>query len=207
MAGLFLDAFILGKIPCQDPSSLPTAYLAQSDLLDDKDLVGDVPPLDVFEAGSQETIYRRTMWIGPKASFTPFHKDPYIGLYSQSEPKLYNPQSKLTKVIGSKTFHVLPPSATPLLYPSTDPRHANTSTIPLPVSAIFSPSPQTLRSMEGIPPEIINKARENLEKAFELPGAALVKLEPGESVLVPEGWWHSAEGGDGAGVGVGAWFR
>lgn len=85
MAGLFLDAFILGKIPSADPEALPTAYLAQSDLLDDKKLADDVPPLDVFTAGPQGTIYRRTMWIGPGRSFTPFHKDPYIGLYTQSK--------------------------------------------------------------------------------------------------------------------------
>ena len=84
MVGLFLDAFILGKIPSADPDSLPTAYLAQSDLLDNAVLAADVPPLDVFQSGPQATVYRRTIWIGPRASFTPFHRDPYIGLYSQS---------------------------------------------------------------------------------------------------------------------------
>ena len=81
---MFLDAFILDKIPSADPASLPTAYLAQSDLLDDPRLAEDVPALDVFRSGPQETVYRRTIWIGPGGSFTPFHRDPYIGLYTQS---------------------------------------------------------------------------------------------------------------------------
>ena len=83
MLGLFLDAFVLGKIPSAgDPNLLPTAYLAQSDL-DDFGLRPDVPDLDLYKAGKQATLYRRTLWIGPKRSFTPFHRDPYVGIYSQ----------------------------------------------------------------------------------------------------------------------------
>lgn len=83
--GLFLDAFILNKIPSADPDSIPTAYLAQSDLLEHGDLAAAVPELDLFKAGPQGTMYRRTIWIGPRQSFTPFHRDPYIGLYTQGE--------------------------------------------------------------------------------------------------------------------------
>ena len=110
-------------------------------------------------------------------------------------------------VIGSKTFYVLPPDAAPLLDPSTDPRHTNTSTIPVPVSSLFPTLSQQLQGIDDIPPRIINRSREKLEEAFKLPGASTVSLQAGESVLVPEGWWHSAEGGDTAGIGVGAWFR
>lgn len=95
-----------------------------------------------------------------------------------------------------------------MLDPSSDPRHANTSTIPLPVSALFPPdNAPSAKATDEMPPRILDRARTNLTKAFEMPGASTVKLQEGESVLVPEGWWHSAEGGDGPGVGVGAWFR
>jgi hypothetical protein len=117
------------------------------------------------------------------------------------------PQPDVPTVIGSKTFYVLPPEAAPLLDPSTDPRHTNTSTIPIPVSSLFPNSSQELQGIDDIPPRIINRSREKLEEAFKLPGASTVSLQAGESVLVPEGWWHSAEGGDTAGIGVGAWFR
>lgn len=83
--GLFLDAFILGKIPSSTPASaLPTGYLAQSDVMDKPTLIADVPNLPQYAAGSQKSLYRRTIWVGPKRSFTPFHKDPYVGIYSQS---------------------------------------------------------------------------------------------------------------------------
>lgn len=83
--GLFLDAFILDKIPSSSPASaLPTAYLAQSDVLDKPTLIADVSNLPQYEAGPQKSLYRRTIWVGPKRSFTPFHKDPYVGIYSQS---------------------------------------------------------------------------------------------------------------------------
>ena len=66
-----------------DPAGLPTAYLAQMDLDDARALQDDVPALPHFSTGPKGTLYRRTLWIGPDGTFTPFHKDPYIGLYSQ----------------------------------------------------------------------------------------------------------------------------
>lgn len=85
IAGLFLDAFIFNLIPSSSPAELPTAYLAQSDLLDSTpQLLDDVPALTHFYQGKEKSLYRRTIWIGPNGSFTPFHKDPYVGIYSQS---------------------------------------------------------------------------------------------------------------------------
>ncbi|WVF71303.1 hypothetical protein IAT40_006106 [Kwoniella sp. CBS 6097] len=196
--GLFLDAFILSLIPSSTPASaLPSAYLAQSDLLDSSPRLAEaVPPLSHFYEGKEKSLYRRTIWIGPEKSFTPFHKDPYVGVYSQ--------------IIGSKTFHVLPPHAAQHLSPSNLPRHTNTSQIPLPVSRIFSPSKvegEQSNDLADLPRKITQTCQEQLKKAAAVDGACVVELKAGESVLVPEGWWHAAEGGDGPGVGVGAWFR
>ena len=227
LAGLFLDAFILNRIPSSDPDALPSAYLAQSDILDNQSIIDDIPPLPHFKSGPQSTVYRRTMWIGPAGSFTPFHRDPYIGIYSQGKLQscvdLYRQNGQannnlLTKdeltcssVVGRKTFHVLPPPA--LLNPSTDPQHGNTSTIPLPVSHFYPNPPDTHPNTkpfpletDDIPAPIIVHGKTNLDQAFQLDGACRVDLDEGESVLVPEGWWHSAEGGTSPGVGVGAWF-
>ncbi|KAK8864510.1 hypothetical protein IAR55_001760 [Kwoniella newhampshirensis] len=212
--GLFLDAFILNLVPSSSPSEeLPTAYLAQSDILDSSpNLLEAIPVLPHFYEGKEKSLYRRTMWIGPKGSFTPFHKDPYHGIYSQ--------------IVGKKTFHILPPGAVPHLDISSLPRHTNTSQIPLPVSRIYS-SPSsptsttstsppvgpttstsnTLDDLSDLPHAIVQTWRTKLDAAFDMPGACQVTLEAGESVLVPEGWWHAAEGVDGSGVGVNAWFR
>ncbi|OCF41874.1 hypothetical protein I317_04284 [Kwoniella heveanensis CBS 569] len=195
--GLFLDAFILSLIPSSTPASaLPSAYLAQSDLLDTSPrLAAAVPPLIHFYQGKEKSLYRRTIWIGPERSFTPFHKDPYVGIYSQ--------------IIGNKTFHVLPPEAAQYLSPSNLPRHTNTSQIPLPVSRIFSSNipGAVAQDLADLPRDIVRTYQDQLKKAAAVDGACVVELEAGDSVLVPEGWWHAAEGGDGPGVGVGAWFR
>ncbi|WVQ72386.1 hypothetical protein IAR50_001938 [Cryptococcus sp. DSM 104548] len=192
--GIFLDAFIFNLIPSSDLSfQVPTAYLAQSDLLDStSSLLSDVPPLPHFYAGREKSLYRRTIWIGPDGSFTPFHKDPYVGIYTQ--------------VVGRKIFHVVPPAAAPHLNPSPKPLHGNTSQIPIPVSRILSPLSDPA-DLTDLPPNTLAECRERLRRAFDLDGSCQVEVGPGESVLIPEGWWHAAEGIDGPGVGVGAWFR
>ncbi|WWC94331.1 hypothetical protein V866_001173 [Kwoniella sp. B9012] len=192
--GMFLDAFIFDQIPSAIPKSqLPSAYLAQSDLLDGSPKLAEaVPSLPHFYMGNEKSLYRRTVWIGPEKSFTPFHKDPYVGIYSQ--------------IVGNKTFHVLPPEAAQHLSPSNLARHTNTSQIPLPVSRIFSTT-DDINDLADLPRDILETCQNQLKQAFALDGACAVELSAGESVLIPEGWWHAAEGGDGPGVGVGAWFR
>ncbi|OXC64617.1 hypothetical protein AYX13_06044 [Cryptococcus neoformans] len=191
--GLFLDAFVFNLIPSSSSAELPTAYLAQSDLLDSTpQLLDDVPALTHFYQGKEKSLYRRTIWVGPNGSFTPFHKDPYVGIYSQ--------------IVGRKTFHLLPPDASPYLDLSPIPRHANTSQIPVPVSRIISGG-STNEDVGDLPQETIQKCKEQLEKAFSIPGACQIDVAAGDSVLIPEGWWHAAEGVDGPGVGVNAWFR
>ncbi|WRT66501.1 uncharacterized protein IL334_003460 [Kwoniella shivajii] len=209
--GIFLDAFIFNMIPSSAPKSqLPSAYLAQSDLLDScPQLAEAVPLLPHFYQGSEKSLYRRTVWIGPDKSFTPFHKDPYVGIYSQGECQAVQLYANVA-VQGNKIFHVLPPESAQHLSPSGLARHTNTSQIPLPVSRIFPRANSVFPNDDGLgdlPMNIINTCRSQLEKAFAMDGACEVYLKEGESVLIPEGWWHAAEGGDGPGVGVGAWFR
>lgn len=60
--------------------------------------------------------------------------------------------------------------------------------------------------ISDIPPEKMDRYRDHVKRAFEVDGACEVELGEGDSVVVPEGWWHSAEGIS-TGVGVNAWFR
>ncbi|KIR55603.1 hypothetical protein I315_01476 [Cryptococcus gattii Ru294] len=193
IVGLFLDAFIFNLIPSYSSAELPTAYIAQSDLLDSTpQLLDDIPALTHFYQGKEKSLYRRTIWIGPSGSFTPFHKDPYMGIYSQ--------------IVGRKRFHLLPPAASHYLDLSPIPRHANTSQIPVPVSRILSDGPSN-EDLRDLPQGTIQKCKEQLAKAFSIPGACQIDVAAGDSVFIPEGWWHTAEGVDGPGVGVNAWFR
>ncbi|TXT07182.1 hypothetical protein VHUM_03352 [Vanrija humicola] len=193
--GLFLDAFVLHKIPAADRASLPVGYLAQADLLDSPsapELAAAAPPLEHYAAGPRGDVYRRNLWVGPAGSFTPFHRDPNIGLYTQ--------------VAGSKVFHLLPPgpaSGPAAVVFETSRKRENTSLLPVAVGALLD---GTGEGVEGLDTAEQNRWREALRAAFELDGACEARLGPGDSLLIPEGWWHSAVGLD-AGVGVNAWFK
>lgn len=178
--GLFLDAFVLNRIPSSDPRSLPVGYLAQADLLDPNThpaLCASVPELAHYKALNGD-IYRRTLWIGPAGSFTPFHRDPNAGLYTQ--------------VLGSKVFHLAPPDARDKLRPSTSALHGNTSTAPTYTRELLRDGGEWTSVLDAV---------------GRMEGACEARLEEGDSVLIPARWWHSAEGVGGAGVGVNAWFR
>ncbi|KAL1411573.1 hypothetical protein Q8F55_002537 [Vanrija albida] len=196
--GLFLDAFVLGKIPSSDPASLPVGYLAQSDLLDSPSspaLAAACPPLEHYTSGARRDVYARNLWVGPAGSFTPFHRDPNVGLYTQ--------------VAGSKVFHLLPPGrgegAAAAVF-ETSARRGNTSRLPVAVGALLGEGEGAGAGLEGLDVAERDMWTAALRAAFELDGACEARLGPGDSVLIPEGWWHSAVGLE-PGVGVNAWFR
>ncbi|CDZ97736.1 Uncharacterized conserved protein, contains JmjC domain [Phaffia rhodozyma] len=181
---LFLDAFILKKIPRQgsDPANDPVFYLAQHDLLAQiPDLKDDAPGtfVDRYLDIDKKEFWRSNIWIGPKGTFTPIHKDPYHNLFCQ--------------ILGSKTFHLYPPTTeSAALYLSPFPQHQTSS---IPVSSSHVPS-------EEYP--LFEGAR---KREIE------VVLKKGEVLFLPEGWWHSVEGeGEGeecAGgrISLNYWFR
>lgn len=119
-------------------------------------------------------------------------------------------------VIGRKRFQLVPPSAAHHLAISTRAPYTNTSTIPISVSTIAahtSSGPRTNpaaadvdQDLTDLPDGNIAQYANMLRAAFAADGACSAELGPGESVLIPEGWYHSAEGLD-IGVGVNAWFR
>jgi lysine-specific demethylase 8 len=153
--------------------------------LDLPGLQAAVPPLEHYK-GPRGDVYGRTLWVGPKGSFTPFHRDPNVGLYTQ--------------VAGGKVFHLVPPE----VRFATSAVRNNTATVPVSVRRILDGEGEG--EGEELPRAEREEYRALLDDAFARDGACEVRLGPGDSVLIPPGWWHSAEG-ESVGVGVNAWFR
>jgi hypothetical protein len=125
-------------------------------------------------------------------------------------------------VIGRKRFHLVPPTGAQYLAISTRAPYTNTSTIPLSVGTISSvlqtqpdgsagatkpaDTAHQDQDLSDLKPDGIAQYADLLSRAFQTQGSCFAELGPGESVLIPEGWYHSAESLE-VGVGVNAWFR
>lgn len=154
-----------------------SAYLAQLPLPCSLPL----PPLEHYTSVKGD-LYGRTLWVG-NASFTPFHRDPNHGIY--------------THLYGEKIFYLVPPQNEAHLAPAAGILR-NTSRVPVPISCLDAG--EDMNDLEH-PPEVY---RTMIREAAK--GGYTARLKAGDSLLIPMGWWHSAEG-LGLGVGVNAWFR
>lgn len=95
-------------------------------------------------------------------------------------------------MIGTKRLHIFPPSQHSHLYISITPPQTNTSLIPHPPSSA---------SLDWAQYPM-------LQRALEDKRTVACEVGPGESVLIPEGWYHCVESvGEGAAVSVNHWFR
>ncbi|ETS61985.1 lysine-specific demethylase 8 [Moesziomyces aphidis] len=117
-----LDAFVQGKIPWSNDGKAaqhqPVGYLAQFDLLSKApSLAAEAPALPHTAAGPKGTNeqWRSNTWIGPPATYTPLHRDPYENIFAQ--------------VVGRKRIHLFAPHLAPYLYINQTGPQRNTSTI------------------------------------------------------------------------------
>ncbi|KAM0420561.1 hypothetical protein ACHAPT_011607 [Fusarium lateritium] len=120
----------------------------------------DQAPLDVPQLNA---------WFGPARTITPLHTDGYHNLLCQA--------------VGTKYLRLYPPSATPVMQPRS-PEHgvdmSNTSGLDVGVLEGWDERP------EGVSEEDVRRMREELEgvEYWEC------VLEPGDTLVIPIGWWH-----------------
>lgn len=120
----------------------------------------DQPPLDVPQLNA---------WFGPARTITPLHTDGYHNLLCQA--------------VGAKYLRLYPPRATPLMRPRS-PEHgvdmSNTSALDVGVLEGWDERP------EGVSEEDMRRVRDELEgvEYWEC------VLEPGDTLVIPIGWWH-----------------
>jgi hypothetical protein len=182
--GVFLDAFIDGKIPWENSDSQQgvVGYLAQQSLFERcEELARQCPTLPHTVAGRRgdREQWRRNVWIGGSGSFTPIHCDPYENLFVQ--------------VVGTKRAHLFPPAVAShlRLFPSST-SQPNTSSIPVEDLLLSN--------------DLLEREYPDVRAAIHHPDSRHVLLQPGDALYIPQGWFHCIRSTS-ISASVNAWFR
>jgi hypothetical protein len=173
----------LGRYVEQDSSTAnKTGYLAQHNLFQQIPTLRndicipdfcwvDVPPHPTTPSLNQPLVDvpQLNAWFGPARTITPLHTDGYHNL--------------LCQVVGTKYIRLYPPRATPAMRPRA-PEHgvdmSNTSELDVGV----------LEGWDEKPEDINEEDLESMRR--ELRGTEYWEciLEPGDTLVIPIGWWH-----------------
>jgi hypothetical protein len=174
----FLDKYVL----VHPKEEHQVGYLAQHDLfrqipplrndIQIPDLCwADVPPhpSDPSKDQPKVDVPQLNAWFGPARTITPLHTDGYHNL--------------LCQVVGRKYVRLYPPSATPAMRPrgmegGVD--MSNTAEVDVGIVEGWDPP------VDGVDGETLEEMRRELEgvKYWEC------ILGPGDTLLIPLGWWH-----------------
>ncbi|KAF4447915.1 hypothetical protein F53441_8617 [Fusarium austroafricanum] len=131
----------------------------------------DVPPHPITPSLNQHPVDvpQLNAWFGPARTITPLHTDGYHNL--------------LCQVVGTKYLRLYPPCATRVMRPRA-PEHgvdmSNTSGLDVGVLEGWDERPREIDEQD------LEKMREELE------GVEYWEciLEPGDTLVIPIGWWH-----------------
>lgn len=156
-------------------------YLAQAPLVDlPKSLQNDLPTPEIVLKAGKGDVYDTNLWIGFAPTYTPLHRDPNPNLFIQ--------------LAGSKVVRLLDPEAGDRVFENVQKELGRDD------SKVFRGDSM----MHG-------KERDLLERAMwstENRSGCEVRLERGDAVFIPKGWWHSIKGiGEGVTGSVNWWFR
>ena len=193
---LFLSWVAIATAPASAHSSQNVTgsrlYLAQAPLAAlPAALHTDLPiPEYVAKAGKGD-VYDSNLWIGVPPTYTPLHKDPNPNLFVQ--------------LAGCKRVRLLEPSAGDDVFERVKAglRQASGDRC-----AEGSKKFRGEEMMRGEERQLLAGAVwDNQETSSGCEGLE-AKLEAGDGMFIPQGWWHSIKGvGDGVTASVNWWFR
>ena len=157
-------------------------YLAQCSLDDlPDDLRNDLPTPALLSRIGRGDIYASSIWMGRPPTSTPLHRDPNPNLFVQ--------------LVGRKVIRLMRPKQGRLLYERLSQKgHAH------------------MRSEEMMVGEERDRLQKTVWKEEEVDGMSAsgveARLEGGDGLYIPLGWWHAVESyGTHTNASVNWWFR
>ncbi|KAL8712240.1 MAG: hypothetical protein Q9220_003391 [cf. Caloplaca sp. 1 TL-2023] len=136
-----------------------------------KALQDDVPtPELVYKAGKGH-IYDINLWLGVAPTYTPLHRDPNPNLYLQ--------------LAGHKIIRLLEPDKGQSVFAAAQAALGSGSS-----SKFRGDEMMKGRERAWLEAEVWNDERQEQESRFT---GLEASLEAGESLFIPQGWWHSVK--------------
>ncbi|KAF7536320.1 hypothetical protein G7Z17_g13065 [Cylindrodendrum hubeiense] len=160
-------------------------YIAQSSLTElPAALQDDLPTPELVQRAGKGDVYSSSIWLGTEPTYTPLHRDPNPNLFCQ--------------LCNTKLIRLMPPAPGDRLFFEVQRRIRQQGNSRI----------RTVEMMEGKEREVLHDAiwqQDPLpEQLYE------AELGPGDSLFIPNGWWHSvkSKGSQGHLNGsVNWWFR
>jgi hypothetical protein len=174
-------SLLLSHISSEDHSH--QLYLAQCSLDDlSSDLQADLPTPELTSSLGRGDIYASSLWMGRPPTSTPLHRDPNPNLFVQ--------------LVGKKVVRLIKPKQGRYLYDRlrTQMGHAH------------------MRGEEMMVGEERNRLQDAVWNDKEINGVSAngveARLEGGDGLYIPLGWWHAVEStGTHTNASVNWWFR
>ncbi|KAJ4393639.1 hypothetical protein N0V93_002853 [Gnomoniopsis smithogilvyi] len=186
-----LDAAVKFNFKRPD-TGIRNLYVAQAPLNDlPKELQDDLPVPKIVKKAGKGDIYDSSIWLGLEPTYTPLHRDPNPNLFIQ--------------LCGNKIVRLLPPASGERVYREVQSR--------LGTHLRVNSRLRGTEMMDGPERYLMHNAIWNqVADDQELPRREMQEgmLQPGDSLFIPKGWWHSVKSEDDAGrlnASVNWWFR
>lgn len=153
-------------------STLERVYLAQCQLLDlPQALRNDLPTPDIVAKAGKGDIYDTNLWIGVAPTYTPLHRDPNPNLFVQ--------------LAGTKLVRLYPPDKGSIIFEKIQEKLGRSQS-----SAI-----RGHEMMEGAEKAMLEHQVWQSDGHNGIKNEGLeVRLDAGDGIFIPTGWWHSIKG-------------
>lgn len=179
---LFLKALEFNSSNAKD--RVTQLYVAQVPLNElPHKLQEDLPPPDIVKSAGKGDIYNSSIWLGLEPTYTSWHRDPNPNLFSQLH--------------SSKLVRLLPPNAGAAVFRDVQSQ----------LGRLGSSHIRGYEMMYGEERDALRKAIWSESAPAEIQEA---KLDAGDSLFIPKGWWHSIKSASDDGrlnCSVNWWFR